>query len=105
MARKFVDRAYDHNEKAMSFYEIMIIVHVVLTVLFLIISIVVDKAFAWVEAYTLPALGYFINAHRKVTLDNPNILDKSNVSIEQANNQEMIKQNLRLERAMKRLMK
>lgn len=101
MAKKFVDRAYDHNEKAMSFYENMIIVHVILSVLFLVISIVVYKALVWVEAYTLPVLGYFIHAHRKVTLDNPNILDKSNDSIEKANDQEMIKRNLRLDRLMR----
>lgn len=105
LAKQFVGRAYDHNEKAMSFYQRMIIVHVILTVLFLIISIVVNKALGWVEVYAVPVLSYFIIAHRKVTLDNSNILDKSNVSIEKANNQEMMKQNLRLERLVKRLMK
>ena len=98
LADKCVDKAYRSNERAMSFYERMIIAHVILTVFILILSIVVEKALAWVEVYAVPVLGYFIYAHRKVTLDNPNILDK-------ANDQEMMKQNLiadRLEQLMKR---
>ena len=101
MARKFVEIAYDHNEKAGAFYQRMIICHVVLAVLFLAISIGVDKAFYWVEVYVVPALSYFIYAHREITLDNSNILHRSNDSIQKANDQEMIKRNLRKERALK----
>lgn len=105
LADKCVDKAYRSNERAMSFYERMIIAHVILTVFILILSIVVEKALAWVEVYAVPVLGYFIYAHRKVTLDNPNILDKANDTIGKANDQEMMKQNLiadRLEQLMKR---
>jgi len=101
MAKKVVEIAYNHNEKAMYFYQRMIIAHVILAVLFLVVSIRVDKAFSWVEAYILPALGYFIHAHRETTLDNSNILHRSNDSIQKANDQEVIKQNLRRERALK----
>lgn len=102
MAKEFVDRAYRNNEKTLVFYERMIIVHVILAVAFLIVSIVVDKAFYWVEAYALPALSYFIYAHRSTNLNNSSILARSNESIEKANNQEIIRGNFRIERAMRR---
>jgi len=102
MAQRVVDRAYDHNNSAISFYQHMIIIHVAVAIIFGIIAIVGKREIAWIEAYALPALGYFILAHREAVSENSNILNRSNDSIQKANDQDMIKRNLREEKALKR---
>lgn len=95
MAERIVDKAYSYNDTVTSFYQRMIMIHVVAAIILGIIAIIIKKEVAWIEAYALPALGYFTNAHTGAVKENSNILRQSNDSIQKANDQAMIKYKLR----------
>ena len=103
MAEKIVDKAYSYNANVTSFYQRMIMIHVIVAIILGIIALVIKGEVGLIEIYVLPALGYFINAHKEAVKENSNILTQSNDSIQKANDQAMIKHNLREQKILERV--
>lgn len=95
MAERIVDKAYSYNASVTSFYQRMIMIHVIAAIILGIIAIIIKKEVAWIEVYALPALGYFTNSHTGAVKENSNILKQSNDSIQKANDQAIIKYKLK----------